>query len=135
MTDKDDMAANRVSLGDLTNLFAWTIAGHLTFNLRNVRCGTDSIDDGSKFAEDLVSIADLSAGAFNDFMNYMKYAGVGLSEQVTPVSPNAIRDKSRTVLLWYSEKTKWNLKRILLGITSGDLNARWRLLRLNIARL
>ena len=133
VTDNDDIAANRDRLGDLTKLFVWTIADHLAFNLRHVRCGTDAIDDGGRFVVDFISIADLSAGAVYDFMEYKKRAGIELSKQVSPIPPNTIKDKSRTILWWYSEKTKWNLKRILFTITPGGINAKWRISRVNIA--
>jgi hypothetical protein len=134
-TDEDEIAANPIRLGELTKIFGWVISDYLPFSLGHIRCGTTKSDDGSKFVEDLASITDLSSGAFADIVAFKKRSGLDWSESVIPIQPGDIKTKSGLIAQWYSEKTKWELKRLLLVVESAFPLSHWQITRLNIGAI
>lgn len=84
----------------------------------HLRCGTTNCDNGSLQIEDLVSIADLSAGAISEMATLHSLENtIPASSLIIQPPPQKISSKARYILGWLSRE-RLALKRIILLLES-----------------
>jgi hypothetical protein len=108
ITDEDDIVANEARLRQLVSVFARISSHYLTHSLRHLRIGTSRSDTGRRDLEDLLAIADLSAGSLQEGV---KKQGVPTGEFWLP-SPTDLPAKTRSILDWFADGTTL-LKRLV----------------------
>lgn len=75
-SDEDELFANPDAAHDIGQLFATFSDRYLMHQLKQLGLGTSAIDEGDRYEEDHVAIADLAAGATADMLTELaKYAG------------------------------------------------------------
>ncbi|MFO1219622.1 MAG: hypothetical protein U1E89_14745 [Burkholderiaceae bacterium] len=67
-SDEDELLANANASRDLGGLLATFSSSYVTHPLKQVGFGTSAIDEGDRYEEDHVAIADLAAGATADML-------------------------------------------------------------------
>jgi hypothetical protein len=112
-TDEDEIAANKLKLGDLTRVLALASSHLLPHKLGRLRCGTAASDNGSLELEDLVAIPDLVSGALSELWSK---AQLPTSELIVP-PPETLSPKARLILDWFSD-ARLPLRRIVLSIAT-----------------
>jgi hypothetical protein len=117
-TDQDNIAANEKKVRLLTTAWATVFSNYVQHNLGHLRCGTSNCDNGSLQIEDLMSIADLSAGAVSEMATLHSLENtMPASSQIIQPPPQKISSKARYVLGWLSRK-RVALKRCILLLES-----------------
>ncbi len=115
IVDEDDIAANDERVRDLTKVIGAITSNLVPHTLGHLRVGTTSVDNGSREVEDLVSIADLSAGALCDAFNSQP---AGSSSVWVPLS-RKVPAKTRVLLSWMGNQTS-SLKHLTCLVTVGE---------------
>jgi len=101
ITDQDEIAANPERLTELTRIFADVSGHYLPHDLGHLRCATAASDNGTLEMEDLLSIADLTAGALAEMAT--AYAGQGgFPKTVIAPHPVGLSRKARQIIEWFS---------------------------------
>jgi hypothetical protein len=122
ITDEDDIAANPDRLGELTQILADVSSHYLGHNMRHLRCGTTSSDDGSRSIEDLTSIPDLVAGALTEVLSGYRNEGITISGLIVS-PPESLSEKTVKIMDWFSTDSQ-PLKRLVFAIERvGGLTA------------
>jgi hypothetical protein len=125
-TDEDDIVANEMRLRQLVGVFARVSSHYLTHGLRHFRLGTARSDTGRRDLEDLLAIADLTAGALQEAVKKQ-----GIPNGAFWLRPAAdLPAKTREILDWFSDDTT-PLKRLVYVIdkTPGSRKLRLTSLR------
>lgn len=119
-TDEDEIVANETRLREVVKIFTHISSHYLTYDLGHLRIGTTISDNGTRELEDLVSIADLVAGALSQVIADYSKSGINLSNNL--IVPISIKTPSKTseIMLWFNDKNQ-KLKRLIYEIRSeGD---------------
>lgn len=75
-SDEDELFANPNAAHDVGSIFAMFSSHYLSHPLKQLGLGTSAIDEGDRYEEDHVAIADLAAGATADMLTALaKHAG------------------------------------------------------------
>ncbi|MCA9210778.1 MAG: hypothetical protein KDA55_20605, partial [Planctomycetales bacterium] len=114
-TDQDEIAANDDRLGLFVTLFA-TIASHyLPHTLRHLRISTTRSDTGRRDIEDLVSVADLAAGALQEALDGGNAGLLVENPSIFLPSGQPLSRKARHIMDWFADNTR-PLRRLTLVI-------------------
>ena len=133
IVDEDDIAANKVFLTQLTDIFGRVYSNVTELTLGNLRFGTAQSDDGSFAIEDLLAIADLAAGAFSEIATKMAHAGIRPSQDVITFLPQNLSWKSRLMTTWLAAEGSC-LRRIhcVIDLDAGGSGMTAKILNWNI---
>lgn len=115
VTDQDDVAANTQRHGDLVEMFSTILGHYLEHTLGHIRIATTLSDTGKRDLEDLVSIADLAAGAVGQVINESRSAGHFPGRGLIFPMASAMPLKMQRLMSWFSD-SRSNLKRLVFVI-------------------
>jgi len=130
ITDEDDVCANETQHRALVTLFARISSHYLPHEMRHMRLGTTRSDTGARDLEDLVSIADLAAGALVESWTVHQNEGGIPADVLVPLAQGVAR-KARQILAWLAHDGQ-PLKRLVYLI---DEDSNSRRLRRKLVRL
>lgn len=105
LIDEDEIASNDVQLTLLTRLFANVWSNHDAHRLGHIRCGTAKSDPGDLVIEDLIAIADLSAGAVGESGTAMLRRAMWPLKGITVPAPLGLTWKTRAILNWMATES------------------------------
>lgn len=124
ITDQDDIAANEDRHRTWVRAFQTISSHYLEHALGHLRLATTASDTGSRQLEDLVAVADLSAGAVGHALDSYGFDGIQGGGLFVPPPTNASA-KSRLVMDWFSD-CRSRLRRLVLSIEPGSTAAKLR---------
>ena len=125
ITDEDDIAPNDSRLVELSKIASNVMSHYLPHDLGRVHVGTTASDNGTCEIEDMVSIADLTAGATSELLSKQCDEGSMPSRLVLVPAPKQVSLKTRAIVGWLAQR-EWPLKRVLAVVTEqGGLNTKW----------
>lgn len=133
ITDQDEIAANDDRLQQLLTAFTNVASHYLSHSLGHLRVGTTDSDTGTRDLEDIVAIADLSAGAAADSLG--RYRGVrGWPAATGIVVPAAAGTpgKATMIMSWYARDSDSGLKRFVYLIDQDADSGKRRVSALQI---
>lgn len=119
VTDQDEIAPNEPRMRELLDIFVNIGSHYLKHDLRCLRIGTTASDTGKRDVEDLVSVADLAAGAVSRVMTeYRRHGGVPTGDLLVPL-PKSVPLKARNIMDWFSDDCQ-PLRRLVYAIEPTD---------------
>lgn len=113
LADQDDIFANEVRHAEAVEACGIVLSHYLKHSLGHLRVGTTKSDTGRRDVEDLVSIADLAAGAVQSLMQGA--AGALSQPNVFHERPSGTPNKTKLVLDWLSDP-RGELSKIILVV-------------------
>ncbi len=130
ITDEDEIAPNVPALTDLTHVFAFTLGSMLPHDVGHIRVGTTGTTAGDDLAmEDFAAIADLVAGAVNDFI-----CGYGPDMQLSRIvvtAPSHLSPKTHNLIAALFDP-RAPLRKLVFVIDQPDESPRIRYTQLRI---
>lgn len=113
-TDEDSCVSNERQHYAFVNAFGNVSSHYLSHNLGHLRVGTTKSDTGKRDVEDLVAIADLTAGTLCEVLNTYcrenKKLSVGLITK-----PPQVKDKAEKIMAWLAGDS-FPLKRLSIAV-------------------
>jgi hypothetical protein len=129
ITDEDDIVANEVRLREMTTMISEILSSAVEHNMRHFRFGTTASDNGTMQLEDLVSIADLSAGALVEVLTDLESDSKMISSHLfLPIGPMVSR-KSLALMTWFTSHGM-PMRHIVVALDPGILKGQVNLRRL-----
>jgi len=128
-SDEDELFANPNAAYDVGNLFAMFSSRYVTHQLKQLRVGTSAIDEGDRYEEDHIAVADLAAGAAADMLTDLaKHAG-RIPAGVALEFHGQFSPKTDVISSWLGYSGD-QFKKVMV-IFEPDGKKRFRLMRLN----
>lgn len=100
ISDEDEIASNEQRMWEVCDAVGRIGSHYLSHNLGHFRFATAKSDDGSRQLEDLLAIADLSAGCLSDLKSSYRRIGAELSTALILPPPATLSTKTRLLLNW-----------------------------------
>jgi len=119
--DQDEIVETAERRKTLIASFIDVISDYLNFDMGGVEMITADQDPGTRRVEDLLSIADLTAGAWADTFTTIRSArdAESLKEIFARKSERA-RDKAQLICEWSAQNTRRRLKYMNIAMSPGD---------------
>jgi hypothetical protein len=114
-SDEDELFANPTATEDVGNLFAMFTSAYVTHPLKHIGLGTVAIDEGDRYEEDHVALADLAAGSAAEMLTALaKHAGQ-IPTKVAVDFPGGLSRKSDILTSWLGY-SGGSLKKVLVVV-------------------
>ncbi len=119
ITDEDAVAANVERLKQFTDLCGWITSRYLSFDMGHIRIGTTASDNGSRSVEDLVSVADIVAGAISEQLTARRRYDFIDPTKVFWLANPEFSHKTKDITWWFAS-VRQPLKRLVFVIDGED---------------
>jgi hypothetical protein len=119
ITDDDEIVANEQCQDEAKQMMSGMLRHYFPDELKEIRLGVASKFEDDRLAEDLVSIADLAAGAFSERINAQGPDRLPKSTNLFVPIPKALSTKTEVISLWLYD-SKSPLKKFFCFLRPGD---------------
>ena len=121
--DQDELVENQPRVDTLSSSFQDVASDYLSFNLGSFVIITAAADPGHRKIEDVLSIADLAAGAWSDMFNTVRSAK-DIADLHRQVEEKTTRNRAKAELIthWCSSNCGRALKYMTIALTPGDFD-------------
>ena len=119
LTDDDELTANEQRVKDSTDALSHLYSHYGNHNLNNFRFGSSRWTDYLKQSEDLISVADLTAGAFSECANLKRVDLDSPLMERDSLGSQGASVKSQYLMGWFCNESFASLNRVSIVIESS----------------
>ena len=118
ISDEDDIFANPTKQADVATMMSWLGNLYIRHHPGELGVGTTAIDPGDRAEEDIVSVADLVAGALADAVTKISKHPKWFTSRITIV-PSGLKPKTERIVSWLATR-KPHLKYVSIVFDRSD---------------